>query len=175
MKALIEELLSALIIQRKIESLSPAARAMAEKHISNIEHQARTAAGIVDYTRPSVTFNEIRLARELLALEAEVNLEIKTWRMLGADVAPLLERLLASQGDKPDLQILQLQHSLAEIRARVPNSPPAPKDCHTLCLVCEINHRDGGLTYLAHAWDEHGVGRVLIAGNAEHVNVVRPR
>lgn len=138
MKALIEELLNALIIQRNLDTLSPAARGFAERHVDKIERQARTAGGIADYTRLPPDLTEARMAMECLALEAAAMTELKTWRLLGADVVPLIERLLAAQGDAPDLTILQLQHCLAELRA---TTPAATATADVLARV--IREKDG--------------------------------
>ena len=42
-------------------------------------------------------------------------MELRAWRLFGADVMPLLEAALAAQGDAPDARLLSLQHSLADL------------------------------------------------------------
>lgn len=48
--------------------------------------------------------------------------ELRAWRLFGADVMPFLEAALAAQGDAPDGQLLSLQHSLAELLRSPANS-----------------------------------------------------
>jgi hypothetical protein len=42
-------------------------------------------------------------------------MELRAWRLFGADVMPFLEAALAAQGDAPDSRLLSLQHSLADL------------------------------------------------------------
>lgn len=52
--------------------------------------------------------------------------ELRCWRLFGAELMPLLEAALAAQGEAPDRQILKLQHALAELLAAAAPAPDRP-------------------------------------------------
>ena len=43
--------------------------------------------------------------------------ELRAWRIFGTEIAPLLERVLAAQGDAAEPELVTLQHTLAELRS----------------------------------------------------------
>ncbi len=54
-------------------------------------------------------------------------MELRAWRLFGAELMPILEESLAAQGDAPDARILSLQHSLAELLRSPANNSGASK------------------------------------------------
>lgn len=54
--------------------------------------------------------------------------ELRAWRLFGAKLAPLLDRILAAHGDHPDPQVLRLQHTLAELLTLTRPSAPLARN-----------------------------------------------
>ena len=50
--------------------------------------------------------------------------ELAAWRLLGGDVAHLVEAVLAAQGDSASSELIQLQHRLAALMSGPAVSPP---------------------------------------------------
>lgn len=53
-----------------------------------------------------------------LAAALSDRMELRAWRLLGAQLEPLVETALAGAGDRADRQLVSIQHSLAELRVR---------------------------------------------------------
>ncbi len=53
-------------------------------------------------------------------IDGSINMEAYAWRKLSPEIALQLERVLASQGDRPDPELLKLQHRVAELRSLKP-------------------------------------------------------
>lgn len=68
--------------------------------------------------------------------------ELRAWRLLGADLAPQLDRILAAQGDGVDRDLLRLQHALAELRAL------SPAGTATTNLLMKIVRESDGTRYV---------------------------
>jgi hypothetical protein len=56
----------------------------------------------------------------LMIFDPPLLAELRAWRLLGAELMPHIERLLAAQGDRADRDLVRLQHTLAELLAPAP-------------------------------------------------------
>lgn len=120
MTDLLTDLVLALEQAQKLDELSPAARAGAERFIAVTINRARAEHGKMLGGKAASPAPEHILSTACFGESA--GMELKAWRLLGADLSPHLKRILAAQGEGYDRDLLRLQHLLTELRNMTPQT-----------------------------------------------------